>query len=583
MRPQLRAAAAAAPATGPARLAHGALLVVCCLALAALSLLAPSSPTYDPWAWLIWGRQIVHLDLITTGGPSWKPLPVAVHDAVLAARRQRRAAAVAGRRARRRAARGRARLPPGGTPARPAARVAAAGPLLADRWPPRSSRYARGSSEGLLVALVLWAVERHLDGRPPRRLPARPRRRRCCARRCGRSSASTALWLMAGERREGTSWRTSALVVGGFVALGVLWFIPEYIGSGNFLRAASRAKEPVAGSPAESDNPFLVTFTNGSPAVSAPVYAGAAIAVVLRAAGQAPRSSRADGARHRRAVGGRHGRRRRPRGDGFTGNLRYVLLPAALLCVLAGVGWAQLFRATHGRFGAVAAGALVVVVLGLSAPFVGHHLGRLHKQINGVRAEARRNDDVPNAIARAGGKAALLRCGHLYTDAFSTTMLAWYLDIHQQRIGFHQQPPGTTFESRGQRAPTIRGSRGSWARRSGSWRRRAPAAAEPLYALAISRSVALDDARAVLVGALVLAHRARALVVGPAQLGAGSRRSSARRSRSTARWSAAPRRGSSIGGAVGVAALVGRRPWRGRPARARAGRATICPAVPLSS
>jgi hypothetical protein len=50
--------------------------VVGCLALAGLSLLAPGAPTYDPWSWIIWGREVVHLDLSTAGGPSWKPLPV---------------------------------------------------------------------------------------------------------------------------------------------------------------------------------------------------------------------------------------------------------------------------------------------------------------------------------------------------------------------------------------------------------------------------------------------------------------------------------------------------------------------------
>ena len=44
--------------------------------IAALSLLIPSTPSYDPWAWLVWGREIVHLNLQTTGGPSWKPLPM---------------------------------------------------------------------------------------------------------------------------------------------------------------------------------------------------------------------------------------------------------------------------------------------------------------------------------------------------------------------------------------------------------------------------------------------------------------------------------------------------------------------------
>ena len=47
-----------------------------CLILAALSLALPSVPSYDPWAWLTWGREIAFLDLDTRNGPSWKPLPV---------------------------------------------------------------------------------------------------------------------------------------------------------------------------------------------------------------------------------------------------------------------------------------------------------------------------------------------------------------------------------------------------------------------------------------------------------------------------------------------------------------------------
>src|SRR5436305_552069 len=65
------------PVTG--RLAGGRLYLVlagAALAIAALSLLIPSTPSYDPWAWLVWGKEIAHLDLVTTGGPTWKPLPV---------------------------------------------------------------------------------------------------------------------------------------------------------------------------------------------------------------------------------------------------------------------------------------------------------------------------------------------------------------------------------------------------------------------------------------------------------------------------------------------------------------------------
>ena len=52
------------------------LLLGGCLAAALLSLLIGGHPTYDPWAWIIWGREIVEGDLDTRSGPSWKPLPM---------------------------------------------------------------------------------------------------------------------------------------------------------------------------------------------------------------------------------------------------------------------------------------------------------------------------------------------------------------------------------------------------------------------------------------------------------------------------------------------------------------------------
>ena len=35
-------------------------LLAACLALAAFSLLLPSEPSYDPFSWLVWGREIAH-------------------------------------------------------------------------------------------------------------------------------------------------------------------------------------------------------------------------------------------------------------------------------------------------------------------------------------------------------------------------------------------------------------------------------------------------------------------------------------------------------------------------------------------
>ena len=38
----------------------------------------PTVPSYDPWSWVVWGREVFdpHLSFFVGGGPSWKPLPV---------------------------------------------------------------------------------------------------------------------------------------------------------------------------------------------------------------------------------------------------------------------------------------------------------------------------------------------------------------------------------------------------------------------------------------------------------------------------------------------------------------------------
>src|SRR5688500_3571224 len=144
------------PVSLPVAIVAGSLL------LGFLSLLLPSAPTYDPLAWIIWGREIAHLDLNTVDGPSWKPLPVMLTTLtaplgeaspsiwVAVARAGAIAGVVlAGLLAMRLAGRG--------------AGVIAAVALGAMPWWVRNG--AMGNSEGIMVALVLGAALCHLEGR----------------------------------------------------------------------------------------------------------------------------------------------------------------------------------------------------------------------------------------------------------------------------------------------------------------------------------------------------------------------------------------------------------------------------------
>ena len=121
-----------------------------------------------------------------------------------------------------------------------------------------------------------------------------------------------------------------------FAACGFLWFVPEYWGSGDWLRAGHRAHQPNP----DSRRVRRLPVPRGVQALGAdPLAAGAA--------------RRADRARAPDPARGEWDLRcwlalaatvlmivvALMTQAGFAGNLRYVALPAALVCVLAGVGW----------------------------------------------------------------------------------------------------------------------------------------------------------------------------------------------------------------------------------------------------
>jgi hypothetical protein len=218
--------------------------VTVAVALAALSAATlPTIPSYDPYSWIIWGREVTdpHLAFTVFDGPSWKPLPfvfTVVYGLfggaaptlwVITAR----AGGLLGLAAAWRLAR---QLTGGGPWGAVAGVIAIAGIVLTYDWP---YDFLRGTSEPMLVACSLWPIERLL-----------------CERR------RTAFWLVvaAGLLRPEAwpfllalagwlwvrdpafaAWRARAGLLCGLALLPIGWFLPPWIGSQNPLLAAHNA------------------------------------------------------------------------------------------------------------------------------------------------------------------------------------------------------------------------------------------------------------------------------------------------------------------------------------------------------
>src|SRR4051812_47529208 len=247
-------------------------LALVVLGLTALSFLAPAAPTYDPWAWIIWGREIVHLDLSTAEGPSWKPLPVLLTTPfslfggiapdlwVFVARAGVIAGVVMLFRLGRRLG--------GGIPAG----VAAAAPYALASGTLRNR--AMGNSEGLLVARSPLAVGRHLDGRRPAAFVF-PLGAGLLRPGVWAFVGLSGLWLLGREPR------ARLRVVAGFAALPALWLLPEWWGSGDLLRAAHRAQNPRGNSPAFANDPVRAVLDLFATMLTPVIWAGLAALVLV--------------------------------------------------------------------------------------------------------------------------------------------------------------------------------------------------------------------------------------------------------------------------------------------------------------
>ena len=386
----------------------GVAVVAGCLALAALSLLAPSTPTTDSWGWIIWGREVAHLDLSTDvgGAPAWKPLPV-LFTAVLSLGGDaapelwlwlsRAAWLVAVALAFRLAAR----------LAGPWAGAVAAIALVLCEGALRSA--AHGYSEGLVLALLLLAIERHLDERP---------------------NATLTLLFLAGLARPEAwlffglyalrLWRSEQgsrkLAVGLLIATAVLWVGADWWGSGELFHGSGTARAT------DADLVWYELLGAGAGIVGLPALVLAALACA-------------------------DPRRRGPAvlllgasalawtvllcvlvTAGWPASPRFLVPATGPLCVLAGVGAVRAVEAAgRPRARRLALACLLVLA---AAPAVVPQASRAGESL--VLAERRALlEDELRRVVRAAGEARMHRCGAYVMPVefeWSGGAVAWELD-----------------------------------------------------------------------------------------------------------------------------------------------------------
>ncbi len=413
---------------------RAAAVALACLALASATLLLPSAPGYDALAWLVWGREAATLELDTSSGPAWKPLPVLVTTALAplgeaAAPVWLVLARAAGLLAVVLAAVLAARL--AGGPLRVLAGVTAAMSLVLVEGFVRG--VALGYSEGILVALVLLAVLRHLDGA------------------CGQAFAlgvaaalvrpemwpflgvyAVWLWLREPARRPH--------VAAGIALLPLLWFGPELWGSGELLRSSERARVPNPGAPALADRPSLAVVeifvaTTGPLVLTA---AAAGIALARRARDRVTTCLAAGGLAWLALVAGMSEL-------GYSGEARYLVPAAALTCVVGGTGAARLVEVVRAPAMRRAAAAAVVAALALAA---GLALPRARDAADHLAYAAELHRDLGAAVERAGGPARLRACGSPAAGRYRFPAVAWRVGVPISALGLEPRRPGVVFRSR---------------------------------------------------------------------------------------------------------------------------------------
>jgi hypothetical protein len=435
--------------------------VLVCIALGVLSAaVLPTVPSYDPWSWIVWGREITdpHISFIISGGPSWKPLPFifttiwgAFGSAaptlwVITARIGGLLGLVAAWRLAYRLAGSTdgarfGRLAPAAVAA---GVIAVGGVLLTQDW---FYYFLHGTSETPLIGCSLWAVDRIVEGKKVQ-----------------------AWWLMVAATWIRPEWLAPEVVYGawlmwrdptfrtwpmltmfglGLASFPIAWFVPPWIGSGDAFLAASHAAEYNGNL---GPHPFIAVNSRGINDQVLPILAFGIAGVV---------------------IGALKDRRGLVLGlglgvllyyvvvvaetlKGYPGLERFFLPAASLICVLGGYGMVRLAqlagefvsaRLTSGNAGAIAAGATFIVLAGASVPFITTRISEAHSAFPQASLAVTTSDQMTKVAAAAGGRSGVFPCKTSFSAVNHGVQseMAWKLRVPLERVGTVMSAPGVDF------------------------------------------------------------------------------------------------------------------------------------------
>jgi hypothetical protein len=435
------------PHLRPAVLAAAAL----CLAVAGASLALRAGPQYDPFGWLIWGRELLHGRLDTVWYPSWKPLPVlittpaalaghaalplwlivsrsvALAGAVVAARLAYRAAGTAG------------------------ALLAGIGILTLPQWLPL---WLSGTIEPLVTGMLLAGVLALLAGRPRAALAL------LAAASLGRVEAFPLLVLAAAW-----TWRQGAARLLGpalVVAVPLLWLAGDWAGADDPMHGGWLARLAMWRVRDKSDSPVLVMLAHVPHVIPVPILAAA----VATAAWGLLRRRPAESALALVAVvwiitdlvlASR----------GYPTDPRFLLPAAAATVTLAALGAGRVLAGLRRPALAVAAVAALALLAAVTrAPSA-------DQQVAEAATAHQRLGRLDDAVRWAGGPAGVAACGGAATWQPFRARLAWDLQVSTtevRKIRHRGLVFAPRFE-RGFRPPIARGAavRVRHAGRVGPW------------------------------------------------------------------------------------------------------------------